>query len=1342
MYAQIELTKHQHLFWAGQQLFPDVPLYNTPFAWVIEGLLEPTLFQQAFEKVVEQSDALRTVVGITESGRPDPRVLNKISHPLTMVDLSLRDDPDLAIDKWIKNRCEQPLDMENQLFDAALIRLGEHKHVWFLNQHHLISDGWSASLIFRRCGELYGVAQQGTLSQVEKWPQFRDVTQLESRYRTSDQHQKDHDYWVSKIQNAVPPVHFYGKPPLREQSPVKRVSIHLAQEQTNRLKTLSAEVGIRDVTTDMEIFNVLAALTFALLYRVSGNRDLSIGTPIQNRPSAKLQKTIGLLMEVTVLRINVQHDESFTSLMEQIRKEKRKAIRHCRYTVGNPTHRRNYNTILTLHNYSFENFHEFPTKHTWQFPGYWNNNEHLAIQVNNFNNADGFSIDLDMHTGLFNSFQQKQLTEHLQILLKAILENPHAKIDQAQLLTPFEQEFINSQVNDTYAPLPKELTIPSQFVCQVNRTPHQPAIAFLGDEMSYQQLNQAANRLANHLIKSNISKGTLVGLCLDRSLEMVVGMLGIHKAGAGFVPIDPKYPTERILYMLDDSKVPLLLTQEKYLGMVADHPAKKILLNLQSPELLDESNTDPDISIDEWSTAYVIYTSGSTGKPKGVKINHHALINFLASMAREPGIHQEDKLLAVTTICFDIANLEIFLPLVSGAQVILADEETAKNGLELRDFLNSNPISIMQATPATWEMLFSAGWSGNPKLKVLCGGEPLPMDLAQRLLACNGELWNLYGPTETTIWSTCRKIIPSDDRISIGKPIDNTQLYLLDNHFNKVPVGMTGELFIGGDGVADGYLNRPELNKERFLPTPFEKFGKGYLYRTGDSAQFSADGNLNFLGRLDNQTKIRGFRIELGEIETVLQKNFLVRQCVVHPFKDPQGHNQLVGFVIPHTTIPSTDKETDKPSGVTLLRYLREHLPDYMVPARITFLTAFPLTPNGKIDRKKLPEPIWDTLPRETSSVPPHTPTEKNLAKILQEILNLQEIGVHDDFFELGGDSLAVVQLLASIEKKFEIKLSLTVLERGANISKIAQKLDSLLLHTQNATSSSQLPSCLLSITEGELDQPIFFIPPAATTSVGFLQLARRLSPDFTTFGLQYPGMEDGDPPLDSVEKIADRFLADILRAQPEGEYVLGGRCFGGLVAYEIAHKLLKSGRPVKALLLMDTTLWKQGPMVLARQEFKQNNLASKGREIMRALQAIIRKLYYLQSRFRKNSSNDRLEAIGRTGLGWLREDFSVRLAIQRWLLNFSREGRKIRKIWDSNLTAGDSFTPKPSSANIIFFMNDHRTHNLQEKSQWYKLIGKQADYRVVNGTDHVTLFEEPFVQDLAHQIKEVIGRK
>jgi amino acid adenylation domain-containing protein len=690
---------------------------------------------------------------------------------------------------------------------------------------------------------------------------------------------------------------------------------------------------------------------------------------------------------------------------------------------------------------------------------------------------------------------------------------------------------------------------------QIERKPEAVAVVADGNELTYRKLGDRSDRLASRLQELGVGRNTLVAICVERSAEMLVGLLAILKAGGAYLPLDPMFPRERLAFMLEDARPLVLLTQRRLLADLPERWAQVVCLD----ELLSMGSDAPaprrvltDRSAED--VAYVLYTSGSTGKPKGVQIPHRALVNFLASMQREPGITAKDSLLAVTTLSFDIAGLELYLPLTVGARVVIASSEAASDGQQLVALMKEFKPTIMQATPATWRMLLDSGWSGSSRLKILCGGESWGRELAGELLLRCKSLWNMYGPTETTIWSAVVRI-GRDQPVLIGQPIDNTTFYILDGSGQPVPVGVPGELYIGGAGLALGYLGRPELTSERFVADRFSAEAGSRLYRTGDIVQRLADGSVEFLRRADHQVKLRGFRIELGEIEALLEQQAGVRQCVVTVQGNDPADKHLVAYIVPTDPLVALVVEN-------LRRALKERLPNYMIPSSFAVIETMPLTPNGKIDRRALPmrtiNQIEEGLATDHVDAP-LTPTELRVKGIWEGILGAPNLSAHDNFFESGGHSLLAMRLVTAIQKTFSVSLSLRALFFAPTIQAQAKAIDEIAL--------KGVHDHIVPLQKGDASRPVFFLIHSYHL---YPLLPKRLGEDQPVYGIQehstHVQMDDW-----ALESMMARYVEAIRSVQPHGPYFIGGFCSAAIPAFEVARQLREDGESVVLLAIIDS---------------------------------------------------------------------------------------------------------------------------------------------------------------------------
>jgi amino acid adenylation domain-containing protein len=702
---------------------------------------------------------------------------------------------------------------------------------------------------------------------------------------------------------------------------------------------------------------------------------------------------------------------------------------------------------------------------------------------------------------------------------------------------------------------PRDLCVHQLLEDRARLNPSSIAIECEGRRLTYGELDARSNQLARVLRRRGVQAEHLVGVCLERSLEMVVALLGILKAGGAYVPLDPAYPSDRIKYVLDDAHVALLLTQESMLASLPSTLAEMLCLDPEWRAFQHEDTGPVDAEVKSDNLAYVIYTSGSTGRPKGVQLAHRSLVNFLCSMRREPGMSENDVLVAVTTLSFDIAGLELYLPLLVGGRLVIASREATFDGRLLMNLLNHSGATIMQATPTTWRLLLESGWEGNPSLKVLVGGEALSLDLAQQLATRCGSVWNMYGPTETTIWSSVYEVEGKDQKlVPIGTPIANTKFHILDA--NRHPVD-EGELCIGGEGLARGYFERDDLTAEKFVPDPFSSLPGARLYRTGDLARRRPDGNVEFLGRIDHQVKIRGFRIELGEIEAVLEQHGGVHQAVVVAREDAPGDKRLVAYVVLQTP--------DTVSSADLRRHAAQQLPDYMTPSAFVQMAKMPVTPNGKVDRKALPAPTVADFEAQAEYVAPRDATERKLAGLWEDVLGVSPISVTASFFDLGGRSILAARLFTKILRTFGKELPLSMLFRSPTVEQLAQSL-------RPSAQTAEYPT-LVAIQEKGSKPPFFCVHGGAGSTLFLHHLSRELGDDQPFYGIEPEGLDGKRFQRLTVEQMAAHYVAEIRKVQPSGPYHIGGYCFGGLVAFEMARLLTQQGEHPELVALFSAAL-------------------------------------------------------------------------------------------------------------------------------------------------------------------------
>ncbi|MFZ0634350.1 MAG: amino acid adenylation domain-containing protein [Candidatus Acidiferrales bacterium] len=1032
----------QQRLWFLDQMEPGNAAYNIAGALRLTGKLNSEALEHSISEIIRRHEGLRMRF-VNVDGTPRSVIDPAGQWRLARTDLSYLAPSEREADVLHRATvaAQQPFDLaRGPLIRASLLRLDETSHVLLLAMHHIVSDGWSLGVFIREFGELYAAYVTGENPILPALPiQYADFAQWQRQWLAKGVLDAQLPYWKEQLGGSLPVL----------QLPTDRPRPKIQSLRGSRLvrifpKSLADELKALSRKENVTLFMLLLAAFQVLLHRYTGEEDILVGSPTANRSRAEIENLIGFFVNTLVLRTDLSGNPTVHELLARVREVALKAYAHqdvpfdVLVEVLRPRreldHSPLFQVLFVLQNLPFT---ELALPDLVLRPiDIEPETARFDVAVDIVDRPEGLKIYFEYNSELFNLSTAQRMVDHLRILLEGFVARPGARISDLSMLTETEQRQLVEDWNRTEADYPREKCVQELFEEQANLAPDTTAVVFGGARLSYRELNEKANRLARHLKRHGVGPDSLVGVWVERSLEMVVALLGVLKAGAAYVPLDPSFPKERLEFMVNDSQLSVILTQGRLAVNIPEKAATHVVrLDADWEKIASEAGTNLPASAKPQNLAYVIYTSGSTGKPKGVQLEHSSVVNFLKSMQKEPGLSARDRLVSVTTLSFDIAGLEIYGPLTVGAQVILASRATALDGMQLAALLEDSQATVMQATPATWRLLLEAGWRGLPGLRIFCGGEALPRELADKLLAAGAEVWNLYGPTETTIWSTVARVESGDAYPSIGRPIANTSVYLLDAQRKPVPVGVPGEIYIGGDGLARGYLNRPELTAEKFVPDPFRDQPGARMYRTGDLGRYLLDGTIQCLGRVDHQVKIRGFRIELGEIETLLVKAPGVSQSVVAAREDGSGAQRLIAYVIA--------QPGSQPDPGALRAFLAQQLPEYMVPSIFMTLESFPLTPNGKVDRKALPTPDGQRLIGSTTYVSPGTETERSLAEVWQEVLKVGKVGLHDNFFDLGGHSLLVVQVQSRLRKRLNREVTLVDLFQRPTVGSLAEFLDS-----------------------------------------------------------------------------------------------------------------------------------------------------------------------------------------------------------------------------------------------------------------------------------------------------------
>ncbi|MES1192113.1 MAG: amino acid adenylation domain-containing protein [Steroidobacter sp.] len=1319
--GRLPVTFSQERMWLLYQMDPAGTAYNVAGAVLINGALDVAALSRAFSEVVAAHEILRTRYR-TIDGEVDVQIVEPLAVELKVVDLSEQDQAVDAALRMATTLARQPFNITSEsLLRIALYRTGKSEHVLAVCIHHLVTDAWSMGMMMRDVLYCYDALVAGKPAQLQAPAiSYIDYAHWQRQFMSGPQINTQLDYWKQQLQGAEAIELPTDKPRRQHRSSAGELEpLALSAELMDAIGALASAHGVTP-------FMVMLATFEVLLFRWSGRTDLVVGVPVANRNWQESEQLMGTLVNTLPIRLRFSEQSSFAQLLRDVRQQSLDAYANQdlpfeRLIAELHLERKPGSSPLVSVMFDYQNT-PMPGRHSGDITmkplflsrGSAQFDLSMLILDTDFGRVAG----VEYSTDLFSSATIKRFLGHYLMLLEAVILNPEVSIDRLPMMSAAERQSLLAHAQRTcHAQVQLAPLVESIDACCVTH-PRRLAVQDANVSLTYAELQQRVQHVSAALITWGVTPGQRVAVCLERGVDLAVALLAVMRCGAAYVPMDPNHPRDRLGYVLEDAQPALLLTQTFVSGMQEMAGTLRVeYLDRLSTTRHIEAMVSP-VACDESLAAYVIYTSGSTGRPKGVEVSRRALANFIRSMQHTPGMAMEDRLLSVTTVAFDIAGLELYLPLATGASVYVAGSDVAADGPRLLQLMHDWHATLMQATPATWKMLIEAGWRSSPHLKVLCGGEAFPRELAEQLLQRAGSVWNMYGPTETTIWSSVQRVVPGTDTlVPIGEPIDETTIYILDKHQQLVPQGVPGEIWIGGLGVANGYYHRPELTQERFIADPYmpaDMPQHARMYRTGDAGRLRSDGVFEHLGRLDDQIKIRGFRIEPGEIEQVLKEHKGVADTVVLAREVRPGDVRLIAYYVP------VDRHVEGIPMSELLEPLRRKLPAYMIPTAFVPMKAFPTTPNNKIDRRALPPPVLDLTASDAEYLPPRDELDTALVEMWQELLNIKRVGIRDNFFMLGGHSLLAVRLFARIEKQLRVQLPLAVLFEHPTIESLAgiisekQKISVLPEQRKPAIQHKSISSFqyLVPIQREGNKPPLYCVHGAGGNVLNLWALSRYLGEQQPFYGVQAKGIDGLAAPMRDIQQMADAYLQEIRQVQPAGPYYLSGYCAGGWVALEIARRLRAEGEQVALLALLDC----YHPALQSKPTPMRNFLAGMNVEGLSYLwrKAPQRIGYYLQEMRR-----------------------SITIAVHRLLRR--PVPIELREYWLTRAMTMASFRyhPAPYEGDVVLMRATDMDPQLRDVGAcmgWDDVMKGKIDINDVAG-DHHTLAQEPHVVDLASSL-------
>ncbi|PSB59205.1 non-ribosomal peptide synthetase [Chamaesiphon polymorphus] len=1300
-------TESQKEIWLGVQLSKEANLAcMLSQSLRLTGQLDLDALQGAIEQLVNRHESLRTTFsgdGMTIS------IAKAIEFQSPIIDLTnLTESARKAeIDRQQQLSVSEPFDLRHgPLFRTTILRLTDREHLLIFTIHHIVCDGWSMGVIAADLAKFYTALKRGIEPAIGQPEYFSDYAFAERDDLGSPESIEIEAYWLDRFADLPPILELptdYPRPPLR--------TFNSGCEYYTLPASLVDRIEKLGVKNSCSLMTTLLAAYEIFLFKLTGQTDLTVGVPTSGQIAAGKYNLVGHCVNFLPLRSRIAPESNFSRYLRSRNSAILDDYEHQNFTFGSllqklpiPRDASRIPLVAAVFNIDLNSEDDRDAFDGLTREISFNRSSFATFEffLNAVTTPQGHvTLECQYNTHLFSAATIQNRLQEFENLLAQIVADAERPLRELSLLSAAQTDRLLVEWNQTETNYPHDRSIPELFERQVEISGDAIALIFEERQLTYRQLNDRANRLANYLIASGVKSGELVGIALDRSIETIVAILGVLKAGGAYLPLDLSYPPERLAFMLADATVSVLLTNQTSIARLPEHLGKTICLDRDWDEIATASSANPQQSAKSDDLAYVMYTSGSTGQPKGVCVPYRGVIRLVKD-TNYLDFNNTQVWLQLAPIAFDASTLEIWGSLLNGGKLVLFPGEKPSLG-ELGQIIDRHQITSLWLTAGLFHLMVDERIEDlRPLRQLIAGGDVLSVSHVQKVRSTlpNCQLINGYGPTENTTFTCCYPITSLNglNSIPIGRPIANTQVYILDPDRQPVPIGVPGELYIGGDGLALGYLNRPDLTAEKFIANPF---GSGKLYRTGDLVRYLPEGEIEFLGRIDNQVKIRGFRIELGEIDAVLSQHPQVREVRTIDREDRPGDKRLVAYIVTESAPPATEDWRS---------FLLSRLPEYLVPSAFVTIDALPLTANGKVDRRALPLPESMLDVSAALRVFPRDEIELQLAEIWERVLDVQSIGIRDNFFELGGHSLMAVRLFAEVEKIWGQNLPLATLFQAQTIELLAKVL--------RQTEWVAPWSSLVAIQPHGSKTPIFCFHPIGGNVMEYYPLADYLGKDRPIYGLQCQGLDGKQPLLKSIEEMASHYIQEILTVQPQGPYLTIGYSFGGLLAYEAARQLSQMGKQVDLLAIVDCnapTLQKVRPSFL------------------KSIQIHLSYLGELDSRGKFQYIKDRID--------YRFNNVDYREFLLRTFPEDAQPSSELLQLIDNNFAADREYTARPYNGKLTLFRCKMQIldYYLSPDLGWGDLVNGNLEVYNIDGS-HYSIMREPIVKSVAEKIEDYLN--